>query len=91
MNRDRADRVLHNAHGRKKRYETYGHAAADARLLKVAQGENCAPYRCPFSSITGGEHWHVGHTPSMESLLTIAAAIRFYGQYGLTEEDPCTN
>jgi hypothetical protein len=40
-----------------------------------AQFFDLSAYRCPFV-LEGEDHWHVGHTPSMESLQKIALAIR---------------
>lgn len=35
-------------------------------------GEVFSPYRCPFD----GRHWHVGHPPSMETVMSLADAVR---------------
>ena len=86
MQRADAEGVLRGSHSNKKVYESVQHARNDARLLKRTVGEDCTAYRCPFSSITGGEHWHVGHPPPMGRVVDIAAAIRFFAQYGLTDD-----
>lgn len=51
----------------------YGAKAARARA--DSYGNDVRPYRCPFC---GG--YHVGHAPSMQSVETIAAAIRARAQ-----------
>ncbi|HEV2071080.1 MAG TPA: hypothetical protein VGR26_14920 [Acidimicrobiales bacterium] len=52
---------------------------ATAQVLAERQrertGEVVRAYRCPFS-VPGRRHWHYGHPPSLESLRTIAAAVR---------------
>lgn len=53
----------------KKRYGA--NAARDIAAARSTSTIRISPYRCPFC-----EGWHVGHTPSMESVRTIAEAIR---------------
>lgn len=38
-------------------------------------------YQCPFGSITGGVHFHVGHVPNPAAVERIAAAVRYFGQH----------
>lgn len=49
-------------------------ARGRAGELTVETGEAIRAYRCPF----GGDHWHVGHVPTMETVAEVAAAIRFF-------------
>lgn len=81
MDESLAIAVFRRAHADKHVYLTHHHASNDARLLKRTKGEDVSPYRCPFSSLTGGVHFHCGHVPSMESVGTLAEAIRFFGQH----------
>lgn len=46
--------------------------ARNVAAAKQLQKIDVHPYRCPFCG-----SWHVGHTPSMPSVETIAQAIRF--------------
>jgi hypothetical protein len=62
----------HRAHDGKKNYPGPAEARAAADRLR-AEGEQVAPYRCPWGK---GRHWHIGHVPSVEGLERIAAAIR---------------
>lgn len=54
---------------RKSRYSVAGARQRAAELTRP--GQRISPYRCVFCGC-----WHVGHTPSMESIETLAAAIR---------------
>lgn len=48
-----------------------------ARELTRKTGEPVRCYRCPFGDgCAHHAHWHVGHTPSLEGLESIARAIR---------------
>lgn len=74
-------RVLGSSCTRKHRYDDRSHARADAHRLRTNRGENVAAYQCPFGSITGGVHFHVGHTPAQEAVGRIAAAVRYFAQH----------
>lgn len=47
--------------------------------LRADTLEGAWAYRCPFTS-PRTRHWHVGHVPSIESLQTVADAIRTLAQ-----------
>lgn len=48
--------------------------AKAVQAIRRAEGHHDTAYRCPFSP--PDHHWHVGRVPSMESVATIAAAVR---------------
>lgn len=39
-----------------------------------AEGHEATAYRCPFSPVR--DHWHVGHVPSIESIVRLQDAVR---------------
>ena len=80
-----AYRVYAAACGTKKRCRSMGHARGDAAALLESTGETVYPYRCPFSSLTGPEHYHNGHLPSPEPMPRMAAVIRWFGEHGFDE------
>ncbi len=51
-------------------------AAMSVEARQRRQGKDVAvsAYRCPFSS--KDHHWHVGHVPSIETVASIADAVR---------------
>jgi hypothetical protein len=53
-------------------------SSAEARRQAEQRGDGHNAYPCPFWRVRTPRwrHWHVGHLPSMESLATVAAAIR---------------
>lgn len=61
---------------RKKRYDTQGHAMADARSVTAAEHQMVCAYQCPFSQLQGGKHWHVGHPPSQCTMFRLVEAMR---------------
>lgn len=54
-----------------------------AARMRAQDGEDVCAYRCPWGRTA---HWHVGHTPSVERLERIAAAIRNRTNEGDTDE-----
>jgi len=50
------------------------HAAKSVERVHRAEGERQTAYRCPFSPPDA--HWHIGHVPSIETVATIALAVR---------------
>lgn len=83
MDRESAMAVLESTCSRKKRCDSFHHARANARLLLESTGEATSPYRCPFSSLLGEDHWHTGHVPDIAATARIAAAVRWFGQNGM--------
>lgn len=69
MNADQAAAVLSRMCQGKARRNAKNARQAAARLQ--AKGEDVHPYRCNVCS-----WWHIGHTPSMDTIEAIAAAIR---------------
>lgn len=48
------------------------------------RGDHVSAYKCTFSDGVDDRseaHWHVGHPPSLEGLMQIAAAIRWHHQH----------
>lgn len=89
MTRPEADAILDRCHNRKRRMNPT--RARESAVEKRSHGVPVSPYLCPFSSHTGGDHWHVGHPPSETMVERIAAAIRFYNEHGIAadpEHDP---
>lgn len=48
-------------------------ARHSADRMRVEEGEDVRPYRCPFGHPS---HWHVGHVIPMEAVEDLALAIR---------------
>lgn len=70
MTDDQADAVLLRMCEGKKKMGAKGARAAAASVSRTS-GEDVHAYRC---AVCRG--WHIGHTPSMESVEAIAEAIR---------------
>lgn len=81
-----AYRVFHNTCGKKVRVSGIQHARALARSLESSTGQRTSPYRCPFSSVVGEEHYHNGHVPGPDGLARLAAVIRWFGTNGFDSE-----
>ncbi len=48
------------------------------------RGDRVTAYRCPFGDESEDRpvgHWHVGHPPSLEGVVQLAAAIRWRHQH----------
>jgi len=73
--------VLARSCTNKHRYDDRVHARSDAHGLRTHQGHDVTAYQCPFGSITGGVHFHVGHTPDQGAVERIAAAVRYFAQH----------
>lgn len=77
-----AHRLLVHAHEGK---HAYGEAAARHVADRVraggSMGRLVAPYRCPFASLTGGDHWHIGRVPAHATVERIALAIRWFHEH----------
>lgn len=69
MTDDQADAILRHRCEGKRRFDA--RAARDAATRALKRGQDVQPYRCSECS-----SWHIGHTPSMETVATIAQAIR---------------
>lgn len=69
--------VLTAACWAKVRHETPATARDAIRSARVfLHDDRMRVYRCPFSSLYG-EHWHVGHPPSLHRLVRLAAVMRW--------------
>lgn len=62
--------IIEHACLEKKRWSRNGAWDAVARLRR--KGDQVSAYRCPFK----GDHWHVGHIPSMATVEDLALAVR---------------
>lgn len=67
-----------------KRDYTFDEASAAVRRLRSGDSK-ITKYRCPFASdhVEPVKNWHIGHTPKMHTMLTLAAMIRARQGYPL--------
>lgn len=81
MTEDEALGILEGSCFAKRRRSTWAEADGVARAGTRTKGETIVAYACPFGSIRGGAHWHVGRPPTHEQVERIALAMRWLREH----------